>query len=159
MHLKAHIGEKSYKCNMCNYKSVLPGSLRTHLKIYIGEKSNKCNQDNCASFQVGTFKNTRWKKSKVWFFFFIPAGALKVHLKTHSREKSNKYSQCDYAPFQAYHLKTQRGQVKQMQPVWLCIYYSCPFEVALANTQWGKSKTNPSYGSIWKSTLEKKRQM
>ena len=67
-HLKTHSGEKSYKCNQCDFASIEAHNLRNHLKAHSGEKSNKCNQCEFASSQ---------------------AGNLKTHLKTHS-EKSNK---------------------------------------------------------------------
>ena len=62
-------GEKSKKCNQCNYASVHAFNLRTHLKTHSGEKSNKCNLCDFASSQ---------------------AGNLSRHLKTHSGEKPNK---------------------------------------------------------------------
>ena len=91
-HLKTHSGEKSEKCNQCEYASSRVDHLRKHLKTH-REKSNKCNQCNYASFQ---------------------AGNLVTHLKTHSREKSNKCNQCDYACIQASdlrkHLITHSGE-------------------------------------------------
>ena len=64
-----HSGEKSNKCNQCDFASSRAGDLRRHLKTHIGEKSNKCNQCDFASTQ---------------------AGDLRRHLKTHSGEKSSK---------------------------------------------------------------------
>ena len=43
-HLKTHCGEKSYKCNQCEFASVYPASLRKHMKTHSGERSYKCNQ-------------------------------------------------------------------------------------------------------------------
>ena len=92
-HLKMHSGEKSNKCNQCDYASSRVGHLRTHLKAHSGEKLNKCNQCNYAS---------------------SGAGNLRTHLKMHSGEKSNKCNQCDYASSQAghlrRHLKTHSGE-------------------------------------------------
>ena len=68
-HLKRNSGEKSNKCNQCDFASSRAGDLRRHLKTHIGEKSNKCNQCDFASTQ---------------------AGDLRRHLKTHSGEKSSK---------------------------------------------------------------------
>ena len=65
-----HDGEKSNKCNECDYASVHASNLRTHFKTHSGEKSNKCNQCNFASSQ---------------------AVHLRTHLKIHSGEKSNKW--------------------------------------------------------------------
>ena len=76
-YLKRYSGEKSNKCNQCDFASSRAGDLRRHLKTHIiGEKSNKCNQCDFASTQ---------------------AGDLRRHLKTHSGEKPNKCSQCDFA--------------------------------------------------------------
>ena len=61
-------GEKSNKCNQCEYASTLKSHLRRHLKTHSGEKSNKCNQCDFASSQSGN---------------------LKTHLRTHSGEKLN----------------------------------------------------------------------
>ena len=62
-------GEKSNKCNQCEYASSVKGSLRSHLKMHSGEKSNKCNQCDYASSH---------------------ASALRTHMKIHSGEKPNK---------------------------------------------------------------------
>ena len=62
-------GEKSNKCNQCDYASSWAGALRTHLKLHSGEKSNKCNQCDFASSYTS---------------------ALRTHLKTHSNLKKLK---------------------------------------------------------------------
>ena len=93
-HLKTHSGEKSNKCNQCDYASSRADSLRAHLKMHSGDKSNKCNQCDFASSYTS---------------------ALRTHLKTHSNlrrlkihsgEKSNKCNHCDYASPQASNLRT-----------------------------------------------------
>jgi uncharacterized Zn-finger protein len=43
--LKTHSGEKSNKCNQCDYASSQAGVLRRHLKTHSGEKPNKCNKE------------------------------------------------------------------------------------------------------------------
>ena len=48
-HLKMHSGEKSNKCNQCDFASSHAGHLGTHLKMHSGEKPNKCSQCNYAS--------------------------------------------------------------------------------------------------------------
>ena len=63
---KCNTGEKSKKCNQCDYASARAGDLGRHLKTHSGEKSNKCNQCDYASSQ---------------------ASHLRTHLKTHSGEK------------------------------------------------------------------------
>ena len=97
--LKTRTGEKSNKCNLCEYACSDPSALRTHLKTHSGDKSNKCDQCDFAS----SYKS-----------------ALRTHLKTHSIEKSNKCDQCDYASYDASYLKktfedTRRRKVKLMQ--------------------------------------------
>ena len=84
-HLAIHTGEKSKKCNQCNYATSRASNLRKHLKTHNWEKSNKYNQCGYVSSL---------------------ADVLKEHLKTHSGEKSNKCNQCDYVSSQAAHLRT-----------------------------------------------------
>ena len=62
-HLKIHSGQKSHKCDQCDYASVHASNLRKHLKTHSGEKAYKCNQCNYAS---------------------VEAGSLKKHIKSHS---------------------------------------------------------------------------
>ena len=64
-------GEKSNKCNLCDYATSNAGHLRTHVKMHSGEKSNKCNLCDFASNK---------------------ASDLRRHLKTHSGEKMNTTS-------------------------------------------------------------------
>ena len=71
-HLKTQGGEKSNKCNQCNFSSPHKHVLMTHLKIHGGEKTNKCNQCNYASYR---------------------GSHLRRHFKTHSGEKLNKCNQ------------------------------------------------------------------
>ena len=91
--MKRHSGEKTNKCNQCDYASSQTGHLRTHLKTHSGEKSNKCNQCDYASHH---------------------AHHLRTHLKRHSGEKSNKCNECDYASSRTgnlkTHLKTHSGE-------------------------------------------------
>ena len=43
-HLKAHSGERSNKCNQCDFAFIQAGNLRPHVKAHSGEKPNKCNR-------------------------------------------------------------------------------------------------------------------
>ena len=81
----SHSGEKSNKCNQCDFASSYASALRTHLKTHSGEKSEKCNQCDYACSDPS---------------------ALRSHLKTHSGEKPYKCNQCNYASIQAGHLRT-----------------------------------------------------
>ena len=68
--MKTHIGEKSNKCNQCEYASSHADSLRTHLKTHSGEKLWKCSQCDFASSY---------------------SHHLRLHLKSHiDGEKTNK---------------------------------------------------------------------
>ena len=91
-HLKTQRGEKSNKCNQCEYTSSHASHLRRHLKMHSGEKSNKCNKCEFASSHTGH---------------------LKTHLKTQTGEKSNKCNQSDFSSSKAVnlrtHLKTHSG--------------------------------------------------
>ena len=65
-HFEINSGEKSKKCNQCDYASSDASNLRAHLKMHSGEKPNKCNQCDYASAH---------------------AGHLRRHLKMHSGEQ------------------------------------------------------------------------
>ena len=43
-HLKAHSGERSNKCNQCDFALFQAGNLRPHLKAHREEKPNKWNR-------------------------------------------------------------------------------------------------------------------
>ena len=92
-HFKIHRGEKSNKCNQCEYATSTMGNLRRHLKIHLGEKSHKCNQCDFASARPD---------------------ALQVHLKKHSGGNHNQYTA--QAGNMSKFLKTHnRKKAKQMQ--------------------------------------------
>ena len=48
IHLEAHNGEKSNKCNQFDFASSNASTLWDHLKTHSGEKLKKCSQSNCA---------------------------------------------------------------------------------------------------------------
>ena len=62
--MKIHSGEKSTKCNQCNYTSSHAGTLRRHLKTHSGEKPNKWNQYDFASTAGKCLLDTIKKKNK-----------------------------------------------------------------------------------------------
>ena len=78
-------GEKSNKCNQCDYATAYASALRKHLIIHSWKKSNKCNQCDYVSCRESD---------------------LRTHLKTHNGENPNKCSQCDYASSRADNLRT-----------------------------------------------------
>ena len=75
--MQSNSGEKSNKCNQCDYATSKASHLRIHLKMHSGEKPNKCNQCDYASF----------KRSN-----------LRTHLKDIAEKQCNH---CDYASFWA----------------------------------------------------------
>ena len=50
------VGEKSNKCNQCDYASSHAFSLRRHMKMHTREKSYKCNQCDHASSHTSNLK-------------------------------------------------------------------------------------------------------
>ena len=95
VHLNAHIGEKSSKCNQCDYAFSYASNLGTH------------------------FKNTYCRKVKqmqsMWLCIF-------------------------YKPFEGTFENTQWRKVKQMQPLWLCILSNRQFEETFENPWWRKDE-------------------
>ena len=89
--LKTHIGERSYKCNKCDFASTKAGDFRRHLKTHSGEKSSKCNllRQGPRLIWVGEPDKTNFASSH--------AGNLRIYFKTHSGEKSSKCTQCNFA--------------------------------------------------------------
>ena len=56
-HLKAHSGERSNKCNQCDFVFIQAGNLRPHLKAHSGEKPNKCNQCDFTPIKADDLRN------------------------------------------------------------------------------------------------------
>ena len=61
-HSITHSGEKTNKCDICNYMCFQTGDLRRHLKTHSGEMSNKCNQCDQASDLTRHLKTHRGEK-------------------------------------------------------------------------------------------------
>ena len=62
-------GEKSNKCNQCDYASSQAGNLGRHLTTHIGEKTNKCKKcefaSSCADVSRAHFKTHSGEKHSV----------------------------------------------------------------------------------------------
>ena len=56
-HLKAHYGERSNKCNQCDFAFFQWGNLRPHLKAHSGEKPNKCNRYDFTPIKADDLRN------------------------------------------------------------------------------------------------------
>ena len=56
-HLKAHRGERSNKCNQCDFKFIHAANLRPHLKAHSGEKPNKCNRCDFKPIKADNLRN------------------------------------------------------------------------------------------------------
>ena len=111
-----HSGEKSNKCNQCDYTSSHAGNLRAHLKTHSGEKPNKCNQCDFTSSYVSALKGhlkthsgEKSNKCNQCDFACTNPSSLSQHLKTHSGEKSNKCNQCDFASSRAGYTKIPKN--------------------------------------------------
>ena len=61
-----HSGEKSNKCNQCDFASSYASALRAHLKTHSGEKSIKCNQCDYASMQVEESQEEIKRLQQMW---------------------------------------------------------------------------------------------
>ena len=128
-HFKTHTGEKSNKCNQCDFACSDPSSLRKHMKRHSGEKPNKCNHCHYASSE---------------------AGDLRKHLKIHSGEKSNKCNQCEYASSQAgnlrRHLNKHSGQ--KSKKCIQCDFASSPLKLKTHSTTQLRKVHNESSGPL-----------
>ena len=137
--MKTHSGEKSNKCNQCDYTFFQAGHLRGHLKTQSGEKLHKCNQCDYASSHAGTLNRHQCN------YDAFTANNLREHLKTHSGEKQNKCNHCEYTSSQVSSL---RRLLKLMQDYVLSLSFlvrSSLFITLITNRAvWGQLKTAKS---------------
>ena len=56
IHNRTQSGDKSPKCNQCDYASNYAGNLRAHLKTHSGEKAYKCDQCGYTSYHAGKLR-------------------------------------------------------------------------------------------------------
>ena len=54
-----NVGERSNKCNRCEYAFSVKGNLKIHLKTHTGGKTNKCKRCNYACSQAETSENAQ----------------------------------------------------------------------------------------------------
>ena len=91
-------GEKSNKCNQCEYVSSHAGNLKRHLKTHSREKLNQCDFASSDSGTLGVHLKTHSEENpNQWDFTSFGTGTLGVHLKTHSGENPNQCNQCEFA--------------------------------------------------------------
>ena len=88
-HIWKYSGEKSNKCNQCNYASSQKSNLRTHLKSLSGEKSKKCNLCDYASSHAGHLRTHLKLHSGVKpMWLHLPMHLIWGHIWRHTSEKS-----------------------------------------------------------------------
>ncbi len=150
-----HNGEKSKKCNQCDFASVQKGDLRKHLKTHSGEKPYKCNQCDYASSQAINLRqqigqNTTHsgygpKSWKLWLWF-DGCECENPEKNTDNVIKSkSKCNQCGSASFHAghlrQHLKTHNGEKsKKCNQCHFASFYGIKgFEKTFENAQWRKA--------------------
>ena len=78
-------GEKSFRCNQCNYTCDRPGKLKSHMLVHSGEKSFACTQCDYSANQTSHLKN---------------------HMMIHSGEKPFSSKQCHYSFTRSSHFKS-----------------------------------------------------
>ena len=115
--MKIHSGDKSNKCNQCNYASLQAGDLRKHLKTHSGEKSNKCNASNLKEHLMLSHAK---KQNELNYQQKILQKILNdEEAEMYSGEKSNKCNQCDYVFSYASdlrtHMKKHSGETVEKQ--------------------------------------------
>ena len=80
-HFKMHNGEKSNKCDQCNYAYFYACDLQKHLKTHNGEKSKKCDQSDYPSFYASNLQKRLKMHSKK---FKTNATIVTMHLFMHT---------------------------------------------------------------------------
>ncbi|XP_052279742.1 zinc finger protein 16-like isoform X2 [Dreissena polymorpha] len=84
-HMRIHIGDTVYTCEICGYGCKQKGNLKTHMVIHTGEKLFKC---------------------EVCGHSFTQSSSLKTHMQIHTGEKLYKCEDCGFACNQRGNLKT-----------------------------------------------------
>ena len=98
LHMKTHMTNKPFKCEICEKSFVMRGDLKTHQKFHSEERPFKCNlcdkayktnehlkeHVNITHYGIKKFHCDVCQKN------FGKSSALKAHLKTHTGEKTFK---------------------------------------------------------------------
>ena len=84
----SHSGEKSNKCNQCDFESFQAGDLKKHLKLHSEEKAYKCKECD---------------------FAFSMQSNLNKHIEKHRNKKPGK---CNHCEFVSYNIATMRKHSK-----------------------------------------------
>ena len=174
--LKTHNGEKSNKCDQCEFTSFQTDNLWRHLKKAQLKKSNKCNQYNFVSIQANNlrrhFKNAQWRKIKQvrpMQLSSIQATNFRRYLKTHNlknprsvtivkieknqtSEKSATLHQFKLRIWGAI-WKKHIEKKKQVRSVHLCIKQRWQFEEAFYKRTFEKNQTSATSATLHQSKL------
>ena len=117
-----HSGEKSNKCNQCDFASYRARSLRAHLWTHSGKMLNKCSQCYYASIDSSSFRkhvkihnDEKLKKCNQSDFASCNGNALRAQLKTRTWKKLN---QCTMGPLQN---GVKSGQLWQNISPWILV--------------------------------------
>ena len=95
--MRAHTGEKPYKCNICDIQYSHKSALKLHMRVHTGEKPHKCNICDLQFSLRCTLKrhmrvHTGEKPYKCYICYlqFSLSCTLRRHMRVHTGEKSWK---------------------------------------------------------------------
>ena len=142
-HLKIHLGDKSYKCDQCDFASRHAVSLKKHLNIHSGEKPYKCSNCDYTSTALGNLKRhfKTHSEEKTYTcnqcnYASHDTSPLRTHLKTHSGERAYRCHQCDYRSNQLGNLRTHL-KIHSGEKLHKC--NQCDFASLYEGSLWGKN--------------------
>ena len=122
-HVIAHSGEKSQKCNKCEYLDSHANTLKVHMKIHPGENDVKCNICPSMLHEEYTVKRKSFevKSHKCNQCKYI---SHKSSMSIHSKEKPFEWTNWKCGTPQANnfreHVVKQQRKIISMQPLWIC---------------------------------------